>query len=404
MKTPPSLPPELQELLAPERPEDVRFMRVALEEARLGRGRTSSNPSVGCVIVKDGKILGRGHHRKAGTGHGEVVAFADAEAQGNDVRGATLYVTLEPCSHHGKTPPCADLCVRKGVGRVVAALVDPFPEVSGRGLKRLAAAGIEVTCGVEAAAAWRVHLPFLTRVLHKRPHVTAKVGMSLDGRIATRSGASFPLTGEEARREVHLLRDRVDAILVGRGTAAHDDPRLTCRLSLEDAGDDGPKDPVRVVLDPHARLTLDLQIFHLQARGESSAPTLLVSLEGQTGAERRACLEKLGVELLECRSGRDGKLDLVYLLRQLYEREVCSLLVEGGGETLASFFEADLIDVWIAHVAPVLIGGRGATSPLGGEGVYDLNGLRPFGPLQTRPLGADIEIRAQVKSDVYGLD
>jgi diaminohydroxyphosphoribosylaminopyrimidine deaminase/5-amino-6-(5-phosphoribosylamino)uracil reductase len=396
MFTPPPLPPALLPRLEPPQEHDDDWMRRALALARRGLGRTGPNPSVGCVIVRDGAVLGEGFTQPGGRPHAETVALADARQRGLDVAGATLYVTLEPCSHHGLTPPCADACAQANPARVVAALVDPDPRVSGRGLLRLLDAGIPVTCGVLQHDAWRVHLPFVSRILRNRPYVIAKVAMSLDGRIAARDGSSFPLTGEEARARVHLLRDRVDAILVGRGTVEADDPRLTCRLGAAEAGEGGPHDPARFVLDPGLRAPLGAKVF--------SPGTTVVVAQGEGERERRAALEGQGVALWEAPRGGDGRLDLVYTLERMAQQGLSSVLVEGGGETLAGFFEADLIDAWVAHVAPALIGGRGARSPLEGQGVGSLAARREARFQWVRAVGQDIELAAAVHCDVYGLD
>lgn len=400
-------------------------MRRALEVARPARGRTSPNPAVGCVLVRDGVVIGEGFHHKAGLPHAEVEALRDAQRRGAEVRGATAYVTLEPCSHTGRTPPCADACVEAGLARVVAALVDPFERVSGRGLRRLVDAGVEVTLGVLEAEARADHAPFLTRVTRGRPHVTAKVAMSLDGRIATRTGASFPLTGELARQRVHQLRDRVDAILVGRGTLALDKPRLTCRLPEGLGGEGGPRDPIRVVVDPWMRAGLEEPIFGLARGGPSKTLTWVAASAEAVEAfpERVAGLAVLGVGVLPTPwldqrapwlqnagawrevSPEARGLDLGHLLQSLAARGVSSLLVEGGATTLGAFVDAGLVDAWVAHIAPVLIGGAGALSPLGGLGLGELSSLSRLGPLRVTPLGPDLEVAAGVGGgDVYGLD
>jgi diaminohydroxyphosphoribosylaminopyrimidine deaminase/5-amino-6-(5-phosphoribosylamino)uracil reductase len=354
---------------------------------------------VGTVLVKDGEIIGRGHHARAGLDHAEVAAIKDALERGNDPRGCTLYVNLEPCCTHGHTPPCTDACIDTGVSRVVAAMVDPNPRVRGGGLKRLHEAGIEVVCGVLEDEARRLNAPFCTFETHRRPHITVKVAMSLDGKLATAGGDSFPMTGPEARRVVHLLRDRVDGILVGRRTVEIDNPRLTCRLEDEDLPG-GPMDPVRVVLDPELKGPLDAQIYHQ----ESAAPTWVVAARDHDPA-KRAALDALGIEVIPCPRGTDGRLEVGAVLEALAERGLCSILVEGGAVTAASFFDAGLVDVWIAHVAPILVGGEGAPGPLAGQGVASLaERVEAREPLRVRRLGRDIEIVAAVAGHVYGLD
>ncbi len=385
---------------------DARWMREALAESRSAWGRTSPNPMVGCVIVgAGGEELGRGYHHRAGLPHAEIEALRDAAARGASVRGATMYVTLEPCAFTGRTPPCADACVAAGVGRVVIGAVDPHPKVSGAGIQRLRDAGIEVVVGVEEEACRVQNAPFFTRILRGRPHVTAKVAMSLDGRLATRSGASFPLTGEAARARVHLLRDRLDAVLVGGGTARLDNPRLTCRLPADAGAEGGPRDPIRVVVDTHLKLPLTHHVMQLRASGASPAPTWLVAAEhADPGAAHLAALEQLGVEVLRVPALPRGGVDPAAMLAALAERGVNSLLAEGGGALLGSLYDARLIDAWIAHVAPRIIGGDGATSPLGGLGAQGMEEIRSTGPLRVRALGPDLEIAAAVEGDVHGID
>ncbi len=390
--------------LAPPRPEDEVWMRMALEHARLAYGRTAPNPMVGCVLVRDGQLIGQGHHARAGLDHAEIAALKDAQARGHDPAGATLYVNLEPCFSYGRTPPCTLAIIKARIARVVTAMVDPDPRTCGKGLEALIDAGIEVTCGVLEDEAQRLNAPFCTRILHGRPHITAKVAMSLDGKIATRRGDSFPMTGEVARQAVHRLRDRVDAILVGRRTVAKDNPRLTCRLGEDMAGPGGARDPVRIIIDPFLKSPLDAQIFHLQKRGLSKAPTLLVVSGSVTLGRRRQALDGLGVEIIACPERRGGGLDLKILLEVLVERGISSVLVEGGGETLARFMDAGVIDAWIAHVAPVFIGGATAPTPLGGNGVGKLDEATRTQGAQVRRLGQDIEIAVPVAGHIYGLD
>ena len=245
---------------------------------------------------------------------------------------------------------------------------------------------------------------FLTRISLGRPHVTVTVAMSLDGRIATAGGESFPLTGEAARTRVHQLRDRVDAILVGRGTVAIDNPRLTCRIPQELAGDGGPCDPVRVVLDPKLLSDISAQIYHLKAQGISQAPTVVVVAEDvEIDPARLVAFDQLEVQVLRCPRGGDGRLMLARLLEMLGEMNLSSLLVEGGSETITGFYEAGVVDAWIAHVAPVLIGGEGSPVPLNGEGAASLEELKKVRGVRVTRLGDDIELAAPVAGDVYGL-
>jgi diaminohydroxyphosphoribosylaminopyrimidine deaminase/5-amino-6-(5-phosphoribosylamino)uracil reductase len=316
------------------------FMRAALREAAKGLGRTSPNPAVGAVLVKDGRVVARGHHARAGGPHAEVVAI---RAAGRRARGADLYTTLEPCDHYGKTPPCSMAILDAGVRRVFVGSADPNPLVNGRGIARLRAAGVEVVAGVLGRECDALNAHWFRFIRDRRPYVTLKAAVTLDGRIATRTGDARWVTGEEARRWVHRLRDRVDAVLVGAGTARADDPRLTTRLP----GGRG-HDPVRVVLDTDLALPARLALFHAR----SASPTILAHASTRT---RRL---GPGVELLRCRRGRGG-VDLRDLLSRLAARGVTHLLVEGGARVHARFLAEGLVDRVAVFVAPKLAGADG---------------------------------------------
>jgi diaminohydroxyphosphoribosylaminopyrimidine deaminase/5-amino-6-(5-phosphoribosylamino)uracil reductase len=331
---------------------DADWMRRALDLAERGRGHVEPNPLVGAVVVRDGALVGEGWHEKFGGPHAEVNAFA---ASGEGARGATLYVTLEPCCHHGKTPPCTDAVLRAGVARVVAAMPDPFPRVAGGGFAVLKGAGVDVEVGVCEAEARRLNAPYLTLLTHGRPHVHAKWAMSLDGRIATRTGASQWISNEASRRIVHTLRGRMDAILIGVGTAHADDPQLTARPP-------GPRTATRVVLDSAARLPPTSRL----ARTARDVPVLLATTDAAP-AERVAALEGLGVEVLRL-PATEGRPDAAALLAELGRRRFTNVLVEGGAGVLGSLADTGLIDEVHAFVAPRLLGGAGALSPVGGRG------------------------------------
>ncbi len=316
------------------------FMRAALGEAAKGLGRTSPNPAVGAVLVKSGRVIARGHHERAGGPHAEVVALGAAGAR---ARGADLYVTLEPCDHFGRTPPCSRAILSAGVRRVFVGSEDPNPLVSGKGVARLRRAGVEVVTGVLAPECDALNTQWFRFIRDRRPYVTLKAAVTLDGCMATRTGDSRWVTGEEARRWVHRLRDRVDAVLVGAGTARADDPRLTTRLP----GGRG-HDPIRVVLDTDLSLPARLALF----RARSAAPTIVAHASGRT---RRL---GPGVELVRCRRGRGG-VDLRDLLGKLAERGVTHLLVEGGAHVHARFLAEGLVDRVAVFVAPKLLGGEG---------------------------------------------
>lgn len=325
------------------------FMRLAIREAEKGLGRTSPNPAVGAVVVKGGRVVASGHHERAGSPHAEAAALA---AAGGRARGADLYTTLEPCDHHGRTPPCSVAILAAGIRRVYVGSQDPNPLVDGRGISRLAAGGVEVVRDVLRAECDALNAHWFRFITAHRPFVTLKAAVTLDGKLATRGGDSRWVTGPAARVRVHELRDRVDAVLIGAGTARVDDPRLTTRLPSG-----GGRDPLRVVLDTELGLPSKLRLF----RQRSSAKTLVAH------ASRRVRDLGRGVELLRCRRAAGG-IDLNDLLRRLGERGVTHLLVEGGAAVHGSFLRAGLVDRVVLFVAPRIVGGDGV-SWAGGAGV-----------------------------------
>lgn len=358
------------------RRRDVEFMRRALELAARGRGRTSPNPLVGCVIVRDGRVIGEGYHERAGGPHAEVVAI---QAAGGSLEGATLYVTLEPCCHAGRTPPCTDLILKHRPDRAVVAMHDPNPKVCGNGIFALREAGIPVEVGVCEDEARQLNEVFVKFITQRLPFVIAKCGMSLDGKIATRTGDSRWVTGEASRRLVHRIRNEVDAILVGSRTVMIDDPSLTTRL------DDGKiKDPIRVIVDADEYLDTERRVF----KQKSSAPTWVAVPEGRTF---EGPAEVLRVP------GGSGGLDMVALMRALAERDVTSVLVEGGGTTLASAFDAGVVDKVMFFVAPKIIGGTDAITAVEGDGVARMADAIQLERMTATPVGEDLLIQAYVK-------
>lgn len=364
-------------------------MREALLLARKGRGRTSPNPAVGAVIVKEGVVLGRGWHRQAGTAHAEVHALAEA---GEAARGATLYVTLEPCCHQGRTGPCTEAILQAGISRVVVAMVDPNPLVSGCGLQTLRNAGLSVTSGVLAGEAASLNAPFIKWISCGLPFVTVKNGISLDGKIATRTGDSRWITGELSRLEVHRLRDSVDAVITGIGTVLADDPELTVRLP------EGGRNPVRVVLDRLARTPLTAKLVN-----DGKAPTL-IAVSPEAPQDRVRALSGQGADILQVPLA-DGRLDLNVLLRELGKRCLTSLLVEAGGTLNSSFLFGNLVDKVVLFIAPKIIGGSGAPGPYGGSGSARLSDAVELEDLLIRQVGGDFMIEGFVKRregrDVY---
>lgn len=361
---------------------DEEYMRRALALASNGRGRTSPNPMVGCVVVKAGVILSEGYHARAGEAHAEIQAL-DGLAAGA-CEGATVYVTLEPCCHTGKTGPCVERLITERPARVVAAMQDPNPLVRGEGFRRLREAGIAVDVGVLEAEARRLNEVFLKYVTTNLPFVIAKCAMTLDGKIATRTGDSRWVTGESARRHVHEMRNEVDAILVGSRTVMMDDPSLTTRLPGLDA-----RDPVRVILDDGQYLDEDRKVFHVESR----APTWVV-----TGEPREY---RLADDVLLVPEGPGGA-DMHALMALLGQRKIASVLIEGGGTTLASAFAAGIVDKVSFFVAPKIVGGHEAVTPVEGCGVDLMDDAVMLEEMTARAIGEDLLIEAYVKRSVGG--
>ncbi|HWR28634.1 MAG TPA: bifunctional diaminohydroxyphosphoribosylaminopyrimidine deaminase/5-amino-6-(5-phosphoribosylamino)uracil reductase RibD [Negativicutes bacterium] len=369
---------------------DEQYMKEALLLARKGRGRTSPNPVVGAVIVKDGIIVGRGWHQKAGTAHAEIHALADA---GCTAENATIYVTLEPCCHHGRTGPCAEALIAAGITRVVVAMVDPNPLVAGCGIELLRNHGISVDTGVLSGEAANLNAPFIKWITCKLPFVTMKNGISLDGKIATHTGNSRWITSEASRLEVHRMRDASDAIITGIGTVLADDPELTTRLP------EGGKSPIRVVVDRLARTPLNAKLV-VTAK---NIPTI-IAVSTDAPPDHVANLEAHGVEILRI-PAIAGRLDLGALLRNLGQRCLTSVMVEAGGTLNSSFLFGNYVDRVVLFVAPKIIGGAGAPGPYGGEGSDLLSDAVDLEDLVVRNLGEDLMIEGYVKRrenrDVY---
>jgi diaminohydroxyphosphoribosylaminopyrimidine deaminase/5-amino-6-(5-phosphoribosylamino)uracil reductase len=331
---------------------DEEWMRRALELAERGRGYVEPNPLVGAVVVRDGQLVGEGWHQRYGEAHAEIGALTVA---GDAARGATLYVTLEPCCHHGKTPPCTEAVLRAGIVRVVAAMSDPFPAVAGKGAAQLRKAGVEVELGVGEAEAGRLNAPYLKLLATGRPWVHAKWAMTLDGKIATRSGDSRWISNETSRRRVHELRGRMDAIVAGIGTVLADNPQLTARPP-------GPRTPVRVILDSQGRIHDDA-ILVQTAR---ATPTLIAGTE-RIPKERRTALQAHGCEVLILPEVH-GRTSIVALLDELGRRRFTNVLVEGGSGVLGSFRDRAAMDELHVFISPRLAGGASATGAVGGTG------------------------------------
>jgi diaminohydroxyphosphoribosylaminopyrimidine deaminase / 5-amino-6-(5-phosphoribosylamino)uracil reductase len=351
------------------------MMRAALALARRSLGRTWPNPAVGCVIVRDGKVVGRGRTRDGGRPHAEVDALAQAGAA---ARGATVYVTLEPCSHFGKSPPCADALIRAGVAKVVSAMEDPNPSVNGQGHARLKAAGIAVEVGEGAAEAAEINAGFMMRVHAGRPLFHLKLATSLDGHIATASGESKWITGEAARADAHRLRATHDAVLVGIGTAAADDPDLTARLPGL-----GRYSPLRIVLDSKARLSPSSKL----ATSAGKVPVWLLCTSSAPVAARTV-LKGQGIEIIEVVADADGRVDVAAAAQELGKRQLTRVLVEGGGQVAAAFLKAGLVDRLSIYRGGRTLGADGR-SAVGSLGLQKLHFAPRFSLVSSRVLGGD---------------
>ncbi len=361
---------------------DEKYMRMALRLAMRATGRTSPNPLVGAVVVKDGVVIGRGFHRRAGEPHAEVIALGQA---GPAAKGAVLYVTLEPCSHTDKrTPPCTPLVIHSGVKRVVVGMIDPNPRVSGRGLRAIARSGIAVQSGVLGDEAARLNEAFVKHVTTGLPFVTLKIAQTLDGKIATASGESQWITGEEARQEGHRLRSANDAILVGINTVLADDPALTARIP-------GGRDPLRVILDSRLRIPLRARVV----TERSAARTIVATLRTAPDRKRRQ-LQDAGVEVVSVRAAA-GRVDLKDLLQKLGKRDVMSVLVEGGAEVHAAALRTGVADKAVVFTAPLFMTGRDSLCAVGGASPKRLSQAVRLRDLTCRFVGADLMIEGYLR-------
>ena len=366
----------------------MTFMERALSLARRALGDTSPNPAVGAVVVKDGRVVGEGWTQPAGQAHAEVEALRRAGARAD---GATLYTTLEPCNHFGRTPPCTQAIIQAGISEVHAAATDPNPLVSGAGMSALAEAGVETKVGegeLEARELMEAYTKFITS---GTPLITAKFAMSLDGKIATRTGDSKWITGEEARRYVHQLRATSDAIMAGINTVIADDPRLTAR---DDSGVPEPRQPLRVLVDSRGRPPAEAKVL-----SEPGRTLVVVSNADETARER---LAEAGAEV-ESLPGKDGHVDLTALAGVLGRRDITSVFVEGGGTLLGSLFDEGLVDKVVAFVSPAIVGGAAALSPVGGQGVESMGDALRLTRTSVMHFGEDLAVIGYCgEEDVHG--
>jgi diaminohydroxyphosphoribosylaminopyrimidine deaminase/5-amino-6-(5-phosphoribosylamino)uracil reductase len=368
---------------------DEKYMKQALALAQYAKGRTSPNPMVGAVIVRDGRVVGEGWHRKAGTPHAEIHALRQA---GDLAYNASIYVTLEPCSHHGRTGPCVEALLSAGIKKVIIAMTDPNPLVAGQGIYKLRKAGIEVIEGVLASEAAKINEVFIKWISTKKPFVLLKSAMSLDGKIASYTGHSKWITGSQSRNYVHQLRDTYDAILVGIGTVLADNPSLNTRLAYQG------ENPIRVIVDSMARTPI-----HSNVVADGLAQTI-IAVTDKAPQEKIDALRSCGVEVIECEQKATG-VNLSHLLKILGEKQITSILIEGGATINASVLEDNLVDKINWFIAPKIIGGSGAPGPIGGKGIADVNNAKLFEDIHMETMGEDILISAYVCNregrDVY---
>lgn len=364
----------------------MEYMKRALELAKKGTGYTSPNPLVGAVIVKEGRVIGEGYHESYGGNHAEVNAFYNAA---EDVTGGTMYVTLEPCSHYGKTPPCADLIVKKGIKKVVIGLEDPNPLVAGKGIRILKDAGIEVVTGVLEQENRKLNEIFLKYITTKLPFVIMKTAMTLDGKIATRTNQSKWITGEISRKHVHELRHRVSGIMVGIGTVLADNPSLTTRLE----GGTG-KDPIRIIVDSSGSIPLDSKVLNTESKGET-----IVALTDRVEKNKIEKLREKGTSLIITPS-KEGRVDLSFLMKKLGERKIDSILLEGGSRLNYSALEEGLVDKVNMFIAPKIIGGDTAKTPVGGLGKAHMSEAINLKHVDVHSFGDDIMIEGYIIKEV----
>jgi diaminohydroxyphosphoribosylaminopyrimidine deaminase / 5-amino-6-(5-phosphoribosylamino)uracil reductase len=365
--------------------DDDRYMDQALGLALRGLGAVEPNPMVGCVIVRDARVVGQGFHERFGGPHAEINALSEASDR---TSGASAYVTLEPCCHHGKTPPCTKALIQAGVKRVIAAAKDPFPQVSGQGIAELEAAGIQCDVGVRGAEANWLLAPYRKLITIGRPWVIAKWAMTLDGKLATRTGDSKWISSEASRAAVHQIRGRVDAIMVGSGTARIDDPLLTARPADRA---DIKRTATRIVVDSFASLSPNSRLVQTAA----DVPVLVAASE-DAAADARNQLSTAGVEIFPC-AGSTHEQRIVALLDELGRRRMTNVLVEGGSRLLGTLFDMRAVDEVHVFIAPKLAGGGAALGPIGGEGIERMTAALELADITIEELGGDVYVHGRVR-------
>ena len=392
----------------PYRQQDIEYMQRAIALAKKGAGFVNPNPMVGCVVVKDNEIIAEGYHEYYGGLHAERNALTNTTA---DCKDATLYVTLEPCCHHGKTPPCTDIIIEKGIKKVVVGLLDPNPLVSGKGISILQNAGIEVVTGVEADKIKELNKVFLKYIKTKRPYVILKTAMTLDGKIASYTGDSKWITNDKSRQLVHKLRSEMMGIVAGIGTVKADNPMLNCRLEGQQTTDNrqqSVRQPIRIIVDTKASISLDSNIVktaneYRTILAISRDVTPVASEQSTVNSQQSKIneLESFNVEILQCEE-KDGRVDINDLMIKLGEKGIDSLLLEGGSCLNAAFLEAGCVDEVYAFIAPKIIGGEHSKSPIGGKGIELMKDAITFDKVEIEQIENDILIRCKIMSTDNG--
>ena len=360
-----------------------RYMKMAIELAKKADGRTSPNPVVGAVIVKDKRVIAKGFHEKAGLPHAEKIALLRAK---DKAKGATLFVSLEPCNHYGRTPPCTEAIIKSGIKKVVIGMVDPNPLNKGKGIGRLASSGIETKIGVLAKEAESVNRPYIKFITKNMPYVTIKVAQSIDGKIATKTGDSRWVSSPSSRALVHVLRSKVDAILVGVNTVLRDNPMLTVRAP----GITCRKRPVRIVVDSMLRTPIQSRVLK-----DAGRFPLIIATTKRAAKKKIHYCEKRGAEVITVEA-KKGRVNLRNLFKKLAERGIVHLLVEGGGDIIASILEEKLADRMLIFVAPKIIGGKNAPTSVGGKGITQVRKALPIRNITVRELNGDFLLEGEV--------
>ncbi|MBC5629194.1 bifunctional diaminohydroxyphosphoribosylaminopyrimidine deaminase/5-amino-6-(5-phosphoribosylamino)uracil reductase RibD [Clostridium sp. NSJ-6] len=359
---------------------DKEFMRLAIDLAKNGKGKVNPNPLVGAVIVKEGRVIGQGYHEEYGKAHAEVNAFNSLR---ESAEGATIYVTLEPCSHYGKTPPCVDKIIESKISKVVIGTLDPNPLVAGRGVRKLRDSGIDVVVGILEEECKNLAEVFMKYIVTKRPFVVLKTAMTLDGKIATKTGESKWITCDESRKNVHKLRNELSAIMIGVNTVIKDNPELTCRLNYG-------RNPIRVIVDSKLRIPMTSRVVN-----DNLARTIIATTDKRDNNKAKE-LEEKGIEVVKVKAKYD-RVDLNELMIKLGELNIDSVLLEGGGTLSFSALEEGIIDKVQAYISPKIIGGEMSKTPVEGNGVEELNKAILLENMTTENVGEDILIQGYIK-------